>query len=171
MLDRAKGNIEESVLPPLSCPVLTYMHPLPLTTSPPYIYPLFTHHHPVMELEGMLDRAKGNIEESVLRTKSDRADKDIRLQLTESEVERFKNLCNSKDIRMDELEKLHQEDRFKIIGFKVLSLPHKLCLSYPIYSNSTSITSILMNSILSIHYTTRHYSYRFLTLLFTNLPY
>ena len=38
--------------------------------------------------------------------------------MIESEVERFKHLCLSKDERTDELEKQHQEDRFKIIALK-----------------------------------------------------
>ena len=62
--------------PSLPCPHTPLPPSLSLTPLPPSSsLSLALHNLLVMELESMLDRAKGNIEETVLRTKSDRADK------------------------------------------------------------------------------------------------
>jgi hypothetical protein len=71
-----------------------------------------------LELEARLDHARSNIEQSVARTKSDRVDKDVRLQMLEGELERVKHTSLGKDVRVEELERAHQEDRFKIVSLK-----------------------------------------------------
>lgn len=72
------------------------------------------HHAKLAELQNILDRSKETIEDLEAKAKSDKNDKEIRIMQLENEVERIKSSVISRDNRIDELEKQHQQNRQKM---------------------------------------------------------
>lgn len=68
----------------------------------------------ITELHTLLDKARDTMEESTVRTKQDRSDKELRMQQQEQEIERIRFGMATKDERISELEKLRQDDRVKL---------------------------------------------------------
>ena len=90
----------------------------------------------VIELQGLLKRAKDNIEESLSRAQIERADKEMRVHQSDGEVERFKSMLQAKEGRLGDLERQHQEDRSRL-----LALHSKLELSERFASDLTALSN------------------------------
>jgi hypothetical protein len=58
------------------------------------------------------------MQETALRSKQDKTDRDHRLILLESECGRLKTLVSKSDTRVEELERLRQTDRTKILELR-----------------------------------------------------
>lgn len=68
----------------------------------------------ITELHTHLGKARDSMEESTVRTKQERSDKDLRMQQLEQEIDRIRFAMTAKDERVSELEKLRQDDRVKL---------------------------------------------------------
>ena len=79
---------------------------------------IMNYHTRLTEMQIQLERAKDEVQESALRTKQDKSDRDHRLILLESEVERTKSTLKKAEARVEELECLRQTDRTKMLEIK-----------------------------------------------------
>jgi len=79
---------------------------------------ILKYHTRLTEVQIELEKAKDEVQETALRTKQDKTDRDHRLILLESEVERTKTALSKSETRVEELERLRQTDRAKMLEMK-----------------------------------------------------
>jgi len=70
-------------------------------------------HQKITELQSRLEATKESMQEKLYQTQTDKSDKEVMLSQLNAEIVRLKNSNESKDSRISDLEKQHQEDRSK----------------------------------------------------------
>jgi hypothetical protein len=72
----------------------------------------------ISELQMQLERCRHELDEAQQRSKQDRSEKDVKLMLLESEVDRVRSTVTSKNDQLEELMEQRQRDRSQVLELK-----------------------------------------------------